>query len=284
MTGAFGGSTYLVRALNDEQLCARTLNGVQIIDLRTGARQRQLSWNDLVESTWQGRKVLLASPPRGLGALGILDRSTLETLTSLEPPTGDRGSVGFDAALGVVFLTASGVWRLTDKLKWEPIGARSLDQPLSSSAHALRVLDLRGTEALMEILMGRAGILELVTRRWRGLHDETLARVAYSQRSRRFVMGDVHGVKAFDPEDPRTPRWTRPVPLGVQRVAIDPDCEFVVTASPSGELAKLGLETGELHSRTTFNENLRGARFSRGNGLEDHVIDGLQLAGAIIDD
>jgi hypothetical protein len=109
-------------------------------------------------------------------------------------------------------------------------------------------------------------------------------RLGYSENGRRLVVADAEGVKMWSADDPRTPQWSRRVPLGVRRLAVDPSGEFVVTASPSGELAKLALASGELHSRMTFNTNLVGARFSRDSDLADHVIDGLRLAGAIVED
>jgi hypothetical protein len=269
-----------VRALDAERLFGSEQGGVQVIEIRTGARLGHLSCRDVVAAMWRERPVLLMAPLDAVGRLDILDRSSLEPIGWLAPPTTRRGQLGRAADLGVFFLTTARLWRLTTDMTWDPV---STLKPLGSTTFAEEVSRVRQTgetEAFMELALASIRLPTLLDR-W--LTRNLFERAGYSARARRLAIADKEGIRVWSADDPKTPQWSRRVPTGVRRLAIDPGGEFVVTSSPSGELAKLDLATGELRSRRTFNENLVGARFSR-DSLADHVIDGLELAGAIVED
>ncbi|MDI1463274.1 pentapeptide repeat-containing protein [Catellatospora sp. KI3] len=95
------------------------------------------------------------------------------------------------------------------------------------------------------------------------------------------IVGTGRGVSAWPmPTGPAL--WEHEVALGVEKVIAHPDGQSFLSVSGSGEIAHRLISNGEIISRTSVNDHLRGTRFSRACGFNELVLDSLELAGAVI--
>jgi len=83
--------------------------------------------------------------------------------------------------------------------------------------------------------------------------------------------------------EPYAELWRRRVAAGVGNVMMSPDGAWVATSSAAGEVALHDSRTGEVMWRSFHNDKVRGARFLRAD-LEPHMVEALELAGAVLED
>ncbi|HEY0696465.1 MAG TPA: hypothetical protein VGD43_01490, partial [Micromonospora sp.] len=276
--------------LGRRSVCLFSHRGALVVDVTTGRRIAEPDWKWAVPVRWRGAPALLV---RGEGELlRLVDAESLEVVGDCVDPVphlksgSAPGRFTYSAKFGVCVLEAmehrSGfaVARLTDDGRWERTGL--VDDELTGSAWCASghvwIHDGRGGLWLLDLagrpLWHTAGIQQA---------GRTLgAPVAvHDPRGGVVVVGDGAGLTAWPvPDGPA--RWSVEVPLGVNQVAAHPDGESFLSASPSGEIARRRLDTGEVLSRCSVNDSVRGARISRTCGLSEPVLDGLALAGAII--
>ncbi|MFF0390123.1 NACHT domain-containing protein [Kitasatospora sp. NPDC004615] len=95
-----------------------------------------------------------------------------------------------------------------------------------------------------------------------------------------------HRLCGWQPGSPATePSWEVGVPaLGIQALFAPPSGDRLAVLTRLGELWLLDFRTGEMLDHAALTDRLRGARFSRGCGLDDATLDAIVRLGGLVSD